>query len=92
VTSLAWTSDGYGLAVGYEHGWAVWSMGGRLGGWGMTEPEAETSVEGFMRGVTDLVGNSKQLSLCSSSGLQETSSSSLAHETRTTVGISVDIR
>jgi hypothetical protein len=54
VTALAWTSDGYGLAVGYEKGWAVWSMGGRLGGWGL-EGEDEASTEGFMQGVTDLV-------------------------------------
>ncbi|WVQ79751.1 hypothetical protein IAT38_001851 [Cryptococcus sp. DSM 104549] len=33
VTSLAWSGDGYCLAAGYEHGWAAWSMGGRLGGW-----------------------------------------------------------
>ncbi|KAE8270290.1 hypothetical protein A4X09_0g2059 [Tilletia walkeri] len=30
VTSLAWTSDGYALAVGWEHGWAVWSTYGKL--------------------------------------------------------------
>jgi hypothetical protein len=54
ITSLAWTSDGYGLAVSYERAWAVWSMGGRLGGWGMAEPEAESPLEGFMGGVIDL--------------------------------------
>jgi hypothetical protein len=53
VTSLAWTSDGYGLAVGYENGWAVWSMGGRLGGWGLADEEG--GVEGFMEGVSALV-------------------------------------
>ncbi|ORY32121.1 RIC1-domain-containing protein [Naematelia encephala] len=51
VTSLAWTSDGYALAVGYEHGWAVWSFGGRLGGWGLAD---EGSEESFMRGVHEL--------------------------------------
>lgn len=30
VTSLAWTADGHALAVGYERGWAVWSMFGHL--------------------------------------------------------------
>jgi hypothetical protein len=59
---MAWTSDGYALAVGYERGWAVWSMGGRLGGWGMADlpddPNGEpTSVssESFMHGVSSLV-------------------------------------
>jgi len=56
VQSLAWTADGYVLAVGYEHGWAVWSMGGRLGGWGMSiADEDEQSKEGFMKGVKQLV-------------------------------------
>nr|XP_019045052.1 hypothetical protein I302_06968 [Kwoniella bestiolae CBS 10118]OCF23982.1 hypothetical protein I302_06968 [Kwoniella bestiolae CBS 10118] len=39
VTSLAWTGDGYCLAAGYEKGWAAWSMGGRLGGWGIKDEE-----------------------------------------------------
>lgn len=58
VTSFAWTSDGYGLAAGYEKGWAVWSMGGRLGGWGLSEGEDgnRDGEEGFMHGVNDLVG------------------------------------
>lgn len=30
VTSLAWTPDGHALAVGYEHGWAVWSTFGHV--------------------------------------------------------------
>jgi hypothetical protein len=29
VTIMEWTSDGYVLAVGWEHGWAVFSIGGR---------------------------------------------------------------
>ena len=56
MTALAWTSDGYGLAVGYDKAWAVWSMGGRLGGWGMSEAESDNQrTEGFMDGVIDLV-------------------------------------
>nr|XP_019011783.1 uncharacterized protein I206_03889 [Kwoniella pini CBS 10737]OCF50564.1 hypothetical protein I206_03889 [Kwoniella pini CBS 10737] len=39
VTSLAWTGDGYCLAAGYEKGWAAWSMGGRLGGWGVKDDD-----------------------------------------------------
>jgi hypothetical protein len=33
VTALEWTSDGYALAVGWEHGWAVISVGGRFLMW-----------------------------------------------------------
>ena len=34
VCSMEWSSDGYALAVGWEHGWAVWSVGGRCLAWG----------------------------------------------------------
>ena len=30
VTAMEWTSDGYAVAVGWEHGWAVISVGGRF--------------------------------------------------------------
>ena len=36
-TSLAWSSDGHGLAVGWEHGWSVWSTYGKLMGCSLTE-------------------------------------------------------
>lgn len=57
---MAWTSDGYALAVGYEHGWAVWTVGGRLNGWGMALAERDGeggngSTDGFNEGVVDLV-------------------------------------
>lgn len=58
VTSMAWTSDGYALAVGYEHAWAVWTVGGRLNGWGMALAEGDgrgRGGEGFLHGVLDLV-------------------------------------
>ncbi len=29
VTSLEWTSDGYVLAVGWKHGWGIFSVGGK---------------------------------------------------------------
>jgi hypothetical protein len=63
VTSLAWTSDGYGLAVGYEQGWAVWSISGRIGGWGMADNGGDNESvgngesEGFMKGVKELVSH-----------------------------------
>ncbi|CCV00144.1 unnamed protein product [Malassezia sympodialis ATCC 42132] len=30
VRTLSWTSDGHALAVGWDHGWALWSPFGRL--------------------------------------------------------------
>lgn len=33
VNALEWTSDGYALAVGWDHGWAVISVGGRFLTW-----------------------------------------------------------
>jgi hypothetical protein len=58
VRSLSWTSDGYGLAVGYDRGWAVWSVGGRLCGYGV-KGEEEEEGDAFMRGVKELVGDDK---------------------------------
>lgn len=54
VTSLSWTSDGYALAVGHENGWAVWSMGGRLDGYGVAGDEDEPSADAFMNNVENL--------------------------------------
>jgi hypothetical protein len=55
---MAWTSDGYALAVGYEKGWAVWSMSGRLNGWGVAsqddDSEDELASDAFMGGVASL--------------------------------------
>lgn len=31
---MEWSSDGYALAVGWEKGWAIWSVGGRCLAWG----------------------------------------------------------
>jgi hypothetical protein len=66
VTSMAWTSDGYALAVGYERGWAVWSMGGRLNGWGVASQDSddeEPQVDTFMDGVANLFWSTGNLDL-----------------------------
>lgn len=34
VCSMEWSSDGYVLAVGWEKGWAIWSVGGWCLAWG----------------------------------------------------------
>ncbi|KAL9938854.1 hypothetical protein V8E36_002573 [Tilletia maclaganii] len=57
VTSLAWTSDGYALAVGWEHGWAVWSTYGKLMASSFRDDWASTSrhfSDSFMLGVEGL--------------------------------------
>lgn len=33
VRCMEWSSDGYALAIGWETGWAVWSVGGRCLAW-----------------------------------------------------------
>lgn len=33
VNTMEWSSDGYVLAVGWEKGWAIWSVGGRCLAW-----------------------------------------------------------
>lgn len=59
---MAWTSDGYALGVGYEHGWAVWSVSGRLCAWGMRIDEDQPGEEGFMSGALDLVSSAAGMS------------------------------
>lgn len=34
VCAMEWSSDGYVLAVGWEAGWAIFSVGGRCLAWG----------------------------------------------------------
>ncbi|GAA5924449.1 RIC1 family protein [Sporobolomyces koalae] len=80
VTSLAYTSDGLALAVGWQRGWSVWSVFGRLGSWStetaMREEGAGYGVEGekgngfedhFLGGVRELFwgpGDSELFVLC----------------------------
>ncbi|OSX67794.1 hypothetical protein POSPLADRAFT_1042987 [Postia placenta MAD-698-R-SB12] len=57
VRAMEWSSDGYVLAVGWEKGWAVWSVGGRCLAWGFGveyEVDEERYQDSFMYGVTDL--------------------------------------
>lgn len=37
---MEWSSDGYVLAVGWEHGWAIFSVGGRCLAWGFGVEDA----------------------------------------------------
>lgn len=59
ATTLRWTSDGYALAVGWEAGWSVWTVYGKLTTWAVgpetgasegVEP-AKTFEDRFMGGV-----------------------------------------
>ncbi|EPS99074.1 hypothetical protein FOMPIDRAFT_1125058 [Fomitopsis schrenkii] len=57
VLSMEWSSDGYVLAVGWEKGWAIWSVGGRCLAWGFGveyEVDPDKFQDSFMYGVTEL--------------------------------------
>ncbi|THH29722.1 hypothetical protein EUX98_g4465 [Antrodiella citrinella] len=57
VRTMEWSSDGYVLAVGWEHGWAVWSVGGRCLAWSFgVEFEVDDAKfqDAFMYGIQDL--------------------------------------
>ncbi|KAI0374480.1 RIC1-domain-containing protein [Pilatotrama ljubarskyi] len=57
VCTMEWSSDGYVLAVGWEKGWAVWSVGGRCLAWGFGveyEVDEERFQDAFMYGVRGL--------------------------------------
>lgn len=84
VITMEWSSDGYVLAVGWEQGWAIWSVGGRClaSAFDLEEQSLDEKKlqDAFMYGVKHLVS---LLLLCSppivthpySSGLLATSSS-----------------
>lgn len=65
VTHLAWTSDGYALAVAWEKGFSIWSAYGRLTCWSLNGsmdvgdldhvPVLDEAVQDrFVAGVIDL--------------------------------------
>ncbi|KAI0304643.1 RIC1-domain-containing protein [Russula brevipes] len=57
VCAMEWSSDGYVLAVGWEKGWAVWSVAGRCLAWNFgLENQADESKfqDMFMNGIRDL--------------------------------------
>ncbi|EIW64556.1 RIC1-domain-containing protein [Trametes versicolor FP-101664 SS1] len=73
VCTMEWSSDGYVLAVGWEKGWAIWSVGGRCLAWGFGveyEVDAERFQDAFMYGVRGLFwapGNFELVMLAQSS-------------------------
>ncbi|KAH7883853.1 RIC1-domain-containing protein [Phlebopus sp. FC_14] len=57
ITAMEWSSDGYVLAVGWEHGWAIFSVGGRCIASGFGTDEAIDNArfqDAFMYGLEDL--------------------------------------
>ncbi|KAI0035243.1 RIC1-domain-containing protein [Vararia minispora EC-137] len=57
VCSMEWSSDSYVLAVGFERGWAIWSVAGRCLAWsfGYADQVDESRFQDvFMSGVRDL--------------------------------------
>ncbi|KAI0724240.1 RIC1-domain-containing protein [Cerioporus squamosus] len=73
VCTMEWSSDGYVLAVGWEKGWAIWSVGGRCLAWGFGveyEVDEERFQDAFMYGVRSLFwapGNFELVMLAQSS-------------------------
>jgi hypothetical protein len=50
VCAMEWSSDGYVLAVGWEKGWAVWSVAGRCLAWSFgSENQTDESKYGKAR-------------------------------------------
>lgn len=49
VCAMEWSSDGYVLAVGWEKGWAVWSVAGRCLAWsfGLENQTDESKYDSF---------------------------------------------
>ncbi|KAI9572704.1 RIC1-domain-containing protein [Boletus coccyginus] len=57
VSTMEWSSDGYVLAVGWEHGWAIFSIGGRClaSGFGVDDVvDNERFQDAFMHGIQNL--------------------------------------
>lgn len=57
---MEWSSDGYVLAVGWEHGWAIFSVGGRClaSGFGVDDVvDSARFQDAFMHGIKDLVSH-----------------------------------
>ncbi|KAI0067916.1 RIC1-domain-containing protein [Artomyces pyxidatus] len=66
VCAMEWSSDGYVLAVGWEHGWAVWSVAGRCLAWGFgpeDQVDADRFQDAFMNGIQELFWVSGNLEL-----------------------------
>ena len=58
VNAMEWSSDGHVLAVGWQNGWAVFSVGGRCLAWGLGveyEVNEDRFTDAFMYGMRDLV-------------------------------------
>lgn len=61
---MEWSSDGYVLAVGWEHGWAIFSIGGRClaSGFGVDDTiDNERFQDAFMHGIKDLVSHCRRV-------------------------------
>ncbi|KAG1826256.1 RIC1-domain-containing protein [Suillus subaureus] len=57
VTAMEWSSDGYVLAVGWTHGWAIFSVGGRClaSGFGVEDHiDGDRFQDTFMHAVENL--------------------------------------
>lgn len=56
ITLITWSPDGYALFVGYEKGWALWSVYGKPGAhsfWAEQDLVRKNPGEGYLDGVRD---------------------------------------
>ncbi|KAF9066084.1 RIC1-domain-containing protein [Rhodocollybia butyracea] len=56
ICSMEWSSDGYVLAVGWQHGWGIFSVGGRclVSGFGVEDVDEKKFQDAFMYGISNL--------------------------------------
>jgi hypothetical protein len=69
ITCMSYSPDGYALFVGYDHGWAIWSVYGKLGACSFTA-DRKISVRGdeaWLLGIQDAfwIGGGSQIMLLS---------------------------
>ncbi|KAJ3810378.1 hypothetical protein F5876DRAFT_65684 [Lentinula aff. lateritia] len=63
VCSMEWSLDGYVLAVGWQHGWGLFSVGGRclVSGFGVEDVDEQKFQDTFMNGVLNLATGNFEL-------------------------------
>lgn len=73
LTTLNYSPDGYCLFAGYEKGWAMWSIYGKLGAnsFSTDRQYSNATGEGWLHGVRDSfwVGGGSELALVDSAGV-----------------------
>ncbi|KAK7204490.1 RIC1-domain-containing protein, partial [Myxozyma melibiosi] len=58
VTVLTWSPDGYSLFAGYERGWALFSVNGKIQGHSMLSEDGKFQKEPWLSGAKDAIWTS----------------------------------